>query len=197
MEIHLTKSMNGSVMQTGSSFWRADIRNESLAIAGGSHKFHEFCQVNFHYGLKLKEGVRNLDRCGISSATQSSPECIGIRSVSSELPVNSDSKSWSTYSVTSMTGGQSGHVHCLHGDEGTLERSSTLPWSLPGRCMMENWNCCRACNHLAIIPSVFLNQCNHTNDLSSLRRVNLAPRRYNRNWMHMATAASISRLVVQ
>ena len=78
------------------------------------------------------------DKSSSSNATQSSPEGIGIRLVSSELPVDSESKGRSAHSVTSMAGGQSGRVHCLHGDEGTLDRPSALPWSLPGRCMMEN-----------------------------------------------------------
>ena len=59
-----------------------DMGNESLAIAVGC------------------------DKSSSSIATQSSPEWIGIRSVSLELPVDSESKVWSTHSVTSMAGGQ-------------------------------------------------------------------------------------------
>ena len=62
---------------------------------------------------------------------------------------------------------------------------------------MENWNCCRECNHRDNMPSVSLNRCSHTSDLWSVRRVKRAPRKYDLNCMHMATTASISRLVVQ
>ena len=63
----------------------------------------------------LLEIVAGCDRSSSSSATQSSPECMGMRSESSELP------------VTISTGGQSGRVHCPHRDEGILERPSALP----------------------------------------------------------------------
>ena len=131
-----------SVMQVGSSRWRAKIRNESPAMAVGS------------------------DKSSSSWATQSSPEWMGIKSASYELPV--ESNDWLVIAGSETTGGQFGRVHCRHGDDGALESPSALPWSPPGWCMIENWN---------IIPSLSLNRGNQTNDLWSVWRVNLAPHR--------------------
>ena len=55
------------------------MRNESPAIADGC------------------------DRLSSSNATKASPEWIGIRSVSSELLVDSESKGWSAHSGTEYT----------------------------------------------------------------------------------------------
>ena len=61
--------------------------------------------------------------------------------------------------------GQSGWVHCRHGEVGARERPSALPWSFPDRWTIENWNCCRAWSHRDSIPSISLKRCSHTNDL--------------------------------
>ena len=101
----------------------------------------EFCFCKVVMWNVSQEIVAGCDRSSSSSATQSSPECMGMRSESSELPVDSDSKGWSTDSMTISTRGQFGRVHWPHGDEGTLERPSAFPWSLPARWTIENWNC--------------------------------------------------------
>ena len=137
------------------------------------------------------------DKSSSCCATQSSPDCTGTRSASSESPNDSASNGWSDNSTVVSTVGQSGRVHCLHGVDGALESPSAFPCSRPAWCMIENWNCCSVCNHRAIIPSVSLNRCSHTRDLWSVLSVNFAPRKYERNCIHIETAASISLLVVQ
>ena len=47
--------------------------------------------------------------------------------MSSGLPVNSESNGWSVIVGSETTGGQSGQVHCQHGDDGALESPSALP----------------------------------------------------------------------
>ena len=104
---------------------------------------------------------------------------------------------WSATTTDVFTRGHSTRVHCRQGSVGARDSPSALPWPRPARCTIVNWNWCNVCSHLAIMPSVSLKRCSHTNDLWSVHIVNLAPRRYERNCIHIETTASISLFVVQ
>ena len=52
---------------------------------------------------------------------------MGIKSASSEMTVDSELNGWSVIAGSETTGGQSGWVHCRHGDDGALESLSALP----------------------------------------------------------------------
>ena len=67
-----------SVMHTGSSFCRAEIRNESPEVSTGR------------------------ERSSSNLAIQSSPDCTGTKSASSELPVEAESNGWSEWPVGSL-----------------------------------------------------------------------------------------------
>ena len=119
-----------------------------------------------------------------------------------ESPISEDANGWSSNAVVESASsaresgddtGQPDLIHCPH----CLDMPSAFTCWAPGRYsnVTENWP-----NNIyqrASIPSLFQNFCSHRSELWSVRRVNWAPRRYDWKWVHMTTATSISRRVVQ